>query len=316
MAAGIAPPVDGCRSAQALALAVWSGLRAAARFVRQNVLLSIGGLIVFVSLLFAAIGPLVAPYDPQEPTPEINEVPPHLARVPGLVWRSISGSHHGTIHWFGTDAAGLDVFSRVIAAPRTDMVIGLAALALSLVAGTLLGLIAGYYRNWMTESLMRTSDVVQSFPVFILAMMLVALAGRQAINLIITLGVLYTPIYLRLTRSQVLAQRQRSYVEAARATGNRELSIALKHVLPNSLTPSLIQASVTIGWAILLTAGLSFVGAGVRPPTPEWGVMIATSANQVILGEWWPSVFPGIAISVTVFGYAIVGNALEQRYGE
>lgn len=292
------------------------GLAAGARFVRRNVLLSVGGLIVFVSLLLAAIGPLVAPYDPEEPTPEINEAPPHLASVPGLIWGSVTGSHHGAIHWFGTDAAGLDVFSRVISAPRTDMVIGLAALALSFVAGTLLGLVAGYYRNWMTESLMRTSDVVQSFPVFILAMMLVALAGRQAINLIVTLGVLYTPIYLRLTRSQVLAQRERSYVEAARATGARELSIAFKHVLPNSLTPSLIQASVTIGWAILLTAGLSFVGAGVRPPTPEWGVMIATSANQVILGEWWPSVFPGIAISVTVFGYAIVGNALERLYGE
>ena len=292
------------------------GLAAGARFVRRNILLSVGGLIVFVSLLLAAIGPLVAPYDPEEPTPEINEAPPPLGSVPGLIWGSIARSHHGAVHWFGTDAAGLDVFSRVISAPRTDMVIGLAALALSFVAGTLLGLVAGYYRNWMTESLMRTSDVVQSFPVFILAMMLVALAGRQAINLIVTLGVLYTPIYLRLTRSQVLAQRERSYVEAARATGARELSIAFKHVLPNSLTPSLIQASVTIGWAILLTAGLSFVGAGVRPPTPEWGVMIATSANQVILGEWWPSVFPGIAISVTVFGYAIVGNALERIYGE
>ena len=104
------------------------------------------------------------------------------------------------------------------------------------------------------------------------------------------------------------------FVEAARAMGNRELTIALRHVLPNSLTPALIQSSVTIGFAILLTAGLSFVGAGVRPPTPEWGLMISTGANQIVLGEWWPSVFPGLAISITVFGFAVLGNALERRY--
>lgn len=295
---------------------VAKALTATAHYARKNMLLTIGAAIVFISLLLAAIGPLISPYGPEEPTPEIDQAPPHVSEVPGLLWATISGADHKPIHWFGTDAAGLDVFSRVIAAPRTDMVVALAALVVSLVFGTLLGLVAGYYRNGATETLMRTSDVVQSFPVFILAMMLVALAGRQSINLVITLGILYTPIYLRLTRSHVLAQRQRAYVEAARATGAREVQIALKHVLPNSLTPSLIQGSVTIGWAILLIAGLSFVGAGVRPPTPEWGVMIATSANQLILGEWWPSVFPGLAISITVFGYAIVGNVLERKYGE
>jgi peptide/nickel transport system permease protein len=106
----------------------------------------------------------------------------------------------------------------------------------------------------------------------------------------------------------------RGYVEAARALGNTELTIAVRHVLPNSLAPALIQSSVTIGFAILLTAGLSFVGAGVRPPAPEWGLMISTGANQIILGEWWPSVFPGIAISLTVFGFAVLGNTLERRY--
>jgi peptide/nickel transport system permease protein len=141
------------------------------------------------------------------------------------------------------------------------------------------------------------------------------MAGRRATNIVVVLGVLYTPIYTRLTRSAVLAERARSYVEASRALGNRELVTAVRHVLPNSLTPALVQASVTVGWAILLTAGISFVGAGVRPPTPEWGIMIATGANGIILGHWWPSVFPGIAISLVVFGYAILGNALEQRFG-
>ncbi len=130
----------------------------------------------------------------------------------------------------------------------------------------------------------------------------------------IALAFVYVPIYIRLTRAEVLSQTSRGFVEAARAMGRPELSIALRHVLPNSLTPALIQSSVTIGFAILLTAGLSFVGAGVRPPTPEWGLMISTGANQIILGEWWPSVFPGIAISLTVFGFAVLGNALERRY--
>jgi peptide/nickel transport system permease protein len=145
-------------------------------------------------------------------------------------------------------------------------------------------------------------------------MILVALAGRSTGNIVIALALLYTPIYIRLTRAEVMAQRVRGYVEAARALGNREAVIALRHVLPNSLAPALIQSSVTIGFAILLTAGLSFVGAGVRPPAPEWGLMISTGANQIILGEWWPSVFPGIAISLTVFGFAALGNALERRY--
>jgi peptide/nickel transport system permease protein len=144
-------------------------------------------------------------------------------------------------------------------------------------------------------------------------MVLVALAGRSTANIVIALAFVYTPIYIRLTRAEVLNQKNRGFIEAARALGNRELTIALRHVLPNSLAPALIQSSVTIGFAILLTAGLSFVGAGVRPPTPEWGLMIASGANEIILGEWWSSVFPGIAISITVFGFAVLGDALERR---
>jgi peptide/nickel transport system permease protein len=226
----------------------------------------------------------------------------------------VTGQLETPPHWFGTDATGFDVFSRVIAAPRVDLTIALLANGLSLVLGVFLGLVAGYFRNVLTEGMMRVSDVLQSFPVFISAMILVALAGRSTVNIVIALALLYTPIYIRLTRSEVLSQRVRGYVEAARALGNSELTIAVRHVLPNSLAPALIQSSVTIGFAILLTAGLSFVGAGVRPPAPEWGLMISTGANQIILGEWWPSVFPGIAISLTVFGFAVLGNTLERRY--
>lgn len=314
---GAGPPEEAPRLTARLALgAAGRAVLTSWRWAWRNPLLAFGIGVVTVSLVLAAFGPLLAPYDPQSPTPDIDKPPPSISSVPHLIWDSIQGHRAYPVQWMGTDAAGLDIFSRVIAAPRTDMVIALAALLVSFAIGTMLGLVAGFYRSWATESLMRTSDVVQSFPAFILAMMLVTLGGRSAVNIVLVLGILYTPIYLRLTRSKVLSELGREYVEAARAMGRRENAIAFRHVLPNSLGPSLIQASVTIGWAILLTAGLSFVGAGVRPPTPEWGVMIATSANVIILGEWWPSVFPGIAISITVFGYAIVGNWIEQKFGD
>lgn len=281
---------------------------------RPDWLLRIGASIVAIVTLLALIGPHVGPYDPTLTTPRVAVPPPALSEIPGLIAGQIRGTLDHPPHWMGTDASGYDIFSRVIAAPRTDLTIALAANLLSLAVGVFLGLVAGYWRNMATGLLMRVSDVMQSFPVFISAMVLVALAGRSTANIVIALAFVYVPIYIRLTRAEVLSQTSRGFVEAARAMGRPELSIALRHVLPNSLTPALIQSSVTIGFAILLTAGLSFVGAGVRPPTPEWGLMISTGANQIILGEWWPSVFPGIAISLTVFGFAVLGNALERRY--
>ena len=277
-------------------------------------LLRVGVFIVALVVFLAIFGPYIGPYDPTRTTIRIAFPPPGLTEIPGLLFDWISGKLDYPPHWMVTDANGYDIYSRVIAAPRTDLKIALLANILSLIVGVFFGLLAGYWRNWGTEFLIRVSDVLQSFPVFIMAMVLVALAGRSATNIIIALALVYTPIYLRLTRAEVLSQTSRGFVEAARAMGNSELSIALRHVLPNSLTPALIQSSVTIGFAILLTAGLSFVGAGVRPPTPEWGLMISTGANQIVLGEWWPSVFPGLAISLTVFGFAVLGNALERRY--
>jgi peptide/nickel transport system permease protein len=281
---------------------------------RRDWLFMLGASIVAVVCFLALFGTAIAPYSPTTTTPAVSVPPPALSEIPGLFVSWVLGDLERAPHWMGTDASGYDIFSRVIAAPRTDLTIALLATALSLVVGVFLGLIAGYFRNWATELMMRVSDVMQSFPVFISAMVLVALAGRSTTNIIIALAFVYTPIYIRLTRAEVMSQKTRGFVEAARALGNSELAIALRHVLPNSLTPALIQTSVTIGFAVLLTAGLSFVGAGVRPPTPEWGLMISTGANQIILGEWWPSVFPGIAISLTVFGFAVLGNALERRY--
>lgn len=279
-----------------------------------GVLAWIGMGIVSVAIFLAVFSPWLIPYDPTQATENVSMPPPPLSAWPSLFWQALVNGAPAP-HWFGTDASGLDVFSRTIEATRTDLIIALSANIVSVIIGVSLGVISGYYKNIWTETLLRTSDLLQSFPVFITAMILVALAGRSWANIVLAMSLLYAPIYLRLTRSEVLALRERGFIEAARALGKTEFAIARQHILPNAIGPSLIQFSVTIGFAILLTAGLSFVGAGVRPPTPEWGSMIATGATQLVLGDWWPSLFPGIAISVTVFGFAVCGHILEKRYG-
>lgn len=270
---------------------------------------SITSTVIFLGLF----GPSIVPYDPTSVTNSVSEPPPHITQWPALFWDLIVNDALSP-HWFGTDASGLDVFSRTIAAIRTDLAIAFSANIISSLVGVSLGVLLGYFKNIVTEIILRLADLIQSFPVFITAMVLVALAGRTWANIILAMTFLYTPIYIRLTRSEVLAVKRRGFVEAARVTGKTDISIAFKHVLPNSLVPSLVQFSITIGFAILLTAGLSFVGAGVRPPTPEWGSMIATGANQLVLGDWWPSIFPGIATSLTVFGFAVCGNFIERNY--
>jgi peptide/nickel transport system permease protein len=266
----------------------------------------LGAAIVTVALLLALFGPWLAPYDPQSTTASFSEPPPALSEWPGLLFGTLFQGAPAP-HWFGTDNSGLDVLSRVLAAPRADIVIALAASLVSAVLGTAVGLLAGFTRNILTETIMRLSDLLQSFPVFITAMILVSLAGRSAPNIILTLGLVYTPVFVRLTRAEVLVQMTRGYVEAARALGNTAWRTAIFHVLPNSVVPAMIQLSTTVGFAILLTAGLSFVGAGIRPPTPEWGLMIALGAPQMVTGEWWQSVFPGIAVSMTILGFAALG---------
>jgi peptide/nickel transport system permease protein len=271
--------------------------RHALRVIRSRPLLAVGILISLIAFFLAAFGPMITPYPPE-------------AADGSAILQAPSGAH-----WFGTDSAGSDIFSRVIAAPRVDVSIALIATVISLVIGSLIGLLASYYEGWVGSVVMRSADVVQAFPLFVLAMILVTTSGSSLTALVFAIAFLNIPIFIRLMRSQVLSIKGRSFVEAARAAGHREIKIAVRHVLPNSLEPGLIQASVTIGFAIILTAGLSFIGAGVRPPTPEWGSMISSGANTIILGQWWPSVFPGLAMSVCVLGFAIVGEALQDSLG-
>src|SRR5262249_28575099 len=261
--------------------------------LKTSWLFRIGVLLVLLAVFLAAFGPYLARYPLTEATADVNQPP-------------------SSAHWFGTDPNGYDVFSPVLAAPRLAATIALLATFCSFGIGTLAGLFMSFWRGFAGELAMRFSDTVQAFPLFVLAVVFVTMAGRSTTNIIIVIGILNIPIFLRLTRTQVLSVRERTFVEAARANGGSERSIAVRHVLPNSLTPGLAQMSVTLGWAILVTAGLSFIGAGVQPPTPEWGQMIASGAGGIIIGQWWTSVFPGIAMALAVFGFAIVGDALQS----
>lgn len=255
--------------------------------------------IVLLIVLLAIFAPLIAPFDPRQANPAA------FLRPPG--WPYI----------MGTDATGLDIFSRVIHAPRIDLTIALAGTLVSAVAGSILGAIAGYYETkrglgrMVSGFIMRSSDVLQAFPVFVFAIAVVAVLGQSLHSIVLAVAFVNAPIYLRLMRSQVLSVRRLRYVEAAYIAGTSDLGILTRHVIPNAMAPVLAQLSVNIGWAILLTAGLSFIGAGVEAPTPEWGSMIAMGYQNIITGHWWPSIFPGLALAVTIFGFSLVGSSVE-----
>ncbi len=262
--------------------------------VKAEPSLILGCLIAGTATLLALIGPWIAPMNPTEPVSGQQLLPPSID------------------HWFGTDPLGYDVFSRVIAAPRTDITIALAATLLAIVVGSPIGAVAGYYQSGWSSLVMRISDLIQSFPVFLLAMAAVIVAGNEISSIIYVIALVQAPIYIRLVRAEVLALRRRTFVEAAVTMGVPGRRIVARHLIPNAVGPILSQASITVGMAMLLTAGLSFIGAGVRVPTPEWGSMIAAGAPNVITGQWWSSVFPGVALAVTVFGFALLGDGLAR----
>jgi peptide/nickel transport system permease protein len=267
--------------------------------LRQHPIFALGYVLILLIVSLALLAPLIAPYDPETANAAITLQAP-------------SGSH-----LLGTDISGMDVFSRVIYSARIDLVIAILGTLFSLAIGLPLGVIAGYFArtrgvwSWLSEWIMRIADVLQAFPVFVLAIALVAALGQSARNVILAIAFVNAPIYLRLLRTQALSLRERRFVDAARVSGSSELRIVFRHILPNAVAPAIIQASVNMGWAVLLTAGLSFVGAGVRVPTPEWGSMIAVGAQNMITGQWWPALFPGVAIALTVLGFALIGDSLE-----
>ena len=253
------------------------------------VALTIIGLLA-VSALFASF---IAPYDP-------------LAQALGQRLEPPSATH-----LFGTDQLGRDIASRLLYGARISLVIGVVVVASAGFVGTAVGLIAGYAAGFTDEALMRLTEVFLAFPPLILAMAIAGALGPSLTNAIIAIAAVTWAIYARLARGQILSLRQREFVEAARAIGVRPGRIILRHLLPNAIAPLMIQASFDMGAAIIAAAGLSFIGFGAQPPTPEWGVMISEGRN-FISTEPWLSLFPGLAILLAVGSFNLLGDGLRD----
>ncbi|QIR86770.1 MULTISPECIES: ABC transporter permease [unclassified Paracoccus (in: a-proteobacteria)] len=248
-------------------------------------------LLQVIAIIFA---PLLATHAPTEADPLASLQPPSVA------------------HWLGTDVSGMDIYSRIIYATRVNLLISVVAVAVAFAIGVPIGLLVGYYRGWASTMVMRVFDFIQSFPVFVLGMALVSVMGQEIWNVAIVLAVLFVPIFARLIRAEALSLRDRPFIAAARCSGATDGKIMFRHILPNALTPAIVQISISIGMAILLTAGLSFIGAGVRMPLPEWGLMVSVGSQQMILGVWWVALFPGLAIVFSVLSFALMADALRD----
>lgn len=245
-------------------------------------------------IVIAVFGPMLVPHDPLATLSDKALQPPSRE------------------HWFGTDQLGRDVFSRVVVATRLDLLISVSAVAISFVCGAAMGACAGYWGGWFDKLSGRFLDTIMAFPLFVLAMGIVAAAGNTIQNIVIATAIINLPFYARVARAEVSIRRNAGYVQAARLSGNSEFRILLFKILPNTLPPMMVQLSLNMGWAILNAAGLSFIGLGVRPPTAEWGIMVAEGANYIISGEWWLALFPGAALMLAVFTFNLLGDGLRD----
>ena len=249
-----------------------------------------------VLVLMALLGPSLVPFDP-------------LASDAAAALQAPS-----TTHWFGTDALGRDIFSRVIVATRLDLGIAFSAVLLSFVIGMPLGLAAGFFGGWWDRIITRGADTVMAFPLFVLAMGIVAALGNTVGNIVLATAVINLPFYIRVARAEANVRRGAGWVEAARLAGNGNVRILAVHLFPNTLPPAMVQVSLNMGWAILNAAGLSFIGLGVRPPEPEWGILVAEGAQFIVSGEWWVSFFPGAMLMLAVFTFNLLGDALRDIF--
>ena len=255
----------------------------------QSKSLTAGTIIVGIFILIALLAKFITTYDPG-------------AVLTGAPLSGLSGEH-----WFGTDKVGSDVFSKTIAATALDLRITVSAVVTALVAGVVLGTVAGYYAGIVDLVLLRLLEILQSIPTLLLAMM-----GPGEANVVVVMAFIGMPYYARLVRAEILTKRTWEFAEAARMVGGSAMRVAFRHLLPNSLSPVLAYASVNAAWVVLVTAALGFLGIGIEPGTAEWGSMIARGQTEIITGEWWVSVFPGLFVLILTAGFYLLGDGVRD----
>jgi peptide/nickel transport system permease protein len=253
----------------------------------------LGLVIIVLFLLIAVFAPLIAAYDPTQQSWTSIRKPPSLQ------------------HWFGTDESGRDLFSRVVFGARASLLAGVVSVSIAVGLGVPIGLLAGYGGKWVDAVIGRITDAMLACPFLILAIALAAFLGPSLQNAMIAIGLTSTPIFVRLTRGQVMAVKVEDYVEAARAVGNPPVRVALKHILPNILPALIVQATISIATAIIAEASLSFLGLGQQPPAPSWGSMLNT-AQRFLTNAVWMAIWPGLAIFLAVLSFNLLGDGLRD----
>jgi peptide/nickel transport system permease protein len=252
-----------------------------------------GLFVIVLFLLIAILAPLIAPYDPTQQSWTSIRKPPSLQ------------------HWFGTDESGRDLFSRVIFGARASLLAGVVSISIALGLGVPIGLLAGYGGKWIDAVIGRITDAMLAIPFLILAIALAAFLGPSLENAMIAIGLTAAPVFVRLTRGQVMAVKVEDYVEAARAVGNPPVRVAVKHILPNIMPALIVQATISIATAIIAEASLSFLGLGQQPPAPSWGSMLNT-AQRFLTNAPWMAIWPGLAIFLAVLSFNVLGDGLRD----
>ena len=269
-------------------------VRHARYVIGENPVTGLAFALFVLIVLVALVGPYLVPIDP------LASDTVAALKAPSLR------------HWFGTDQLGRDIFSRVVVATRLDFGIAVWSVVLVFVMGGLAGVAAGFFGGWTDRIVGRIADTIMAFPLFVLAMGIVAALGNTVTNIVIATAIVNFPLYARVARAEANVRREAGFVEAARLSGNGDLRILVFQILPNVFPILVVQMSLTMGYAILNAAGLSFIGLGVRPPTPEWGIMVAEGAAFMVSGEWWIAFFPGLALMVAVFCFNLLGDGLRD----
>lgn len=262
--------------------------------LRGNPKALIGAVMIGGLVLIALLAPLLTPEGAADATNPANRLQPP-----------------STEHFFGTDHLGRDIFYRLLLGTRISLYVGILSVSIATMFGVSLGAIAGYVGDNIDDAIMRPMDIVMSFPPVLFALAITAILGPTLTNTIVAIGIVYTPYFARVTRSEVVSVSQKEFVSASKAVGERDRYILFSEVLPNAAAPIIVQASISMAYAILAAAALGFLGLGAQPPTPEWGLMI-NEAKQYITGAPWVAVFPGSAIAVTVLGFNLLGDGIRD----